>query len=325
MGRRPEVSVIIPTYRRQAGLRRLLSSLAGQGPGAPRFEVIVVDDQSGEDLEPLIEGFRDRLEVRWMRSAVKGRPGARNTGAADARGGILWFLDDDMEVVAGAKKEHCRTLAGGCEVSIGAIESSSKGKSLWNALDDSRFELHRDQASGPSGPPFTAFFTGNLAIRREAFRELGGFDQLTFRYYGGEDFDMGLRCIETDMRIAHTPDALARHHEEEMGYGRYLARCRWSAASMAVFLKKHPSVLKKHPYFMEIESGPMRNTGARPWSKSAVAMVLMAPPVSELMLAAAQAIWIAGLGRQALVLSAFAKRFYFNRWLAWALGGRKAP
>lgn len=325
MGRRPEVSVVIPTYRRQASLRRLLDSLAAQREMRDRFEVIVVDDRSGEELGALVESFRGRLDIRWMVSAAKGRPGARNTGAAAVRGRILWFLDDDMTVAPGAVAAHVRALDGGNDVSVGAIEPGAVHRGLWNALDDSRFALQRDQASGASGPTFTAFFTGNLAVRAEAFRRLGGFDQETFRFYGGEDFDMGLRCLNAGLRVVHTPAALARHHEEEMGYRRYLARCRWSAASMAVFLKKHPSILKEHPDFMEIESGPLRNTVTRPWWRSAMAMMLMTPPVAELAMAAVQAAWGAGIGRLALDLAAFARRFYFNRWLAWALGGRRVP
>lgn len=282
----------------------------------------MVDDRSGEDLGPLIGGFRDRLDVRWTASAAKGRPGARNTGAAEARGRILWFLDDDMTVAPGTMEEHNRTLAGGCEVSIGAIESSSGGKSLWNALDDSRFDLHREQtAVAPEGPPFTAFFTGNLAMEGRAFRELGGFDQETFSFYGGEDFDLGLRCINSGFRIVHTPAALAYHHDEKIGYGRYLARCRWSAASMARFVGKHPKVAER-PDFLEIESGPLRNTGNRPGWRTLPVLIFMTPPIAELMLAVAQGLWITGLSRMALALAAFSKRFYFNRHLARALGGR---
>lgn len=282
----------------------------------------MVDDRSGEDLGPLIGGFRDRLDVRWTASAAKGRPGARNTGAAEARGRILWFLDDDMTVAPGTMEEHNRTLAGGCEVSIGAIESSSGGKTLWNALDDSRFDLHREQtADAPDRPPFTAFFTGNLAMEGRAFRELGGFDQETFSFYGGEDFDLGLRCINSGFRIVHTPAALAYHHDEKIGYGRYLARCRWSAASMARFVGKHPKVAER-PDFLEIESGPLRNTAARPAWRGLIVRALMVPPLAEALMAAADVLWRVGMKRIALGLAGFAKRFLFNRRLARALDGR---
>ena len=84
------ISIIIPTFKRQASLRRLITSILKQNYPLDKFEVIVVDDQSGEDLSGLINDFcNQNLLCFWIRSKTKGRPGARNTGAEKAKGKIL--------------------------------------------------------------------------------------------------------------------------------------------------------------------------------------------------------------------------------------------
>jgi hypothetical protein len=99
----------------------------------------------------------------------------------------------------------------------------------------------------------------------------------------------------------------------------YLKRCRWTADSMAVFVKKHPSVLVEFPNFLEIETGPLCNTECRTLWKQVLVRVLMSNPLTEIMMTFAQSLWCAGMRTFALRLAVFAKRLYFNRFLSVAL------
>ncbi|MET9415897.1 glycosyltransferase [Streptomyces klenkii] len=113
----PRLSVVVPSRGPAARLRATLACLAGQGPGAPSFEVLVVDDNPGpsdgdprparDDPGPAGAGAtpaavagelaRD-LPVRVVPGPLRGRAAARNAGAAAARGARLVFLDDDVLV-----------------------------------------------------------------------------------------------------------------------------------------------------------------------------------------------------------------------------------
>ena len=91
----PLVSIVIPTWNRAAVLPRALTSVLGQT--FTDFEVVVVDDGSTDETPTVLSGYADR-RVRSVRQVNQGESAARNTGARNARGRILMFLDSDDEV-----------------------------------------------------------------------------------------------------------------------------------------------------------------------------------------------------------------------------------
>ncbi len=85
------VSVIIPVYNDTENLKKCLQALAGQNYPQSLFEIIVVDNNSTEDIKTITEQFSVKL-------ATETNPGsysARNRGIALAKGQILAFIDSD--------------------------------------------------------------------------------------------------------------------------------------------------------------------------------------------------------------------------------------
>lgn len=88
------VSVVIPVYNAGAYLEACLRSLAAQN--MPDFEVLIVDDGSGDE-SPVIAGqFAGRdARFRLLRQDHGGVSMARNLGIRHARGDFLFMLDAD--------------------------------------------------------------------------------------------------------------------------------------------------------------------------------------------------------------------------------------
>jgi len=89
----PLVSVIIPTFNREAELQRAIDSVIAQD--YPELEIIVVDDASTRPTNlDLSRWARDLL--RWIELPVNGGGAtARNVGIEVARGELVAFLDSD--------------------------------------------------------------------------------------------------------------------------------------------------------------------------------------------------------------------------------------
>ena len=95
----PLISVIVPTYNRAVLFREALDSVFAQD--FTDYEVLVVDDGSTDGTAEMISQYLDPTcsgvpELRYIQTVHTGMPGkVRNTGAAEARGRYLAFLDSD--------------------------------------------------------------------------------------------------------------------------------------------------------------------------------------------------------------------------------------
>jgi GT2 family glycosyltransferase len=86
-------SVVIPTLGRPGPLRETLESVLACEP--PPDEVIVVDAGSARSASELAEELGDRVRVL---PSPSGMTVQRNLGVGEARGDVVVFLDDDVEV-----------------------------------------------------------------------------------------------------------------------------------------------------------------------------------------------------------------------------------
>lgn len=89
-----KVSIIMPYYRGSAFVAEAIESVQAQTYGD--WELIIVDDGSGDDLERIIEGYLSDGRIRTVRHrANRGIPHARNTGIEESGGEYIALLDQD--------------------------------------------------------------------------------------------------------------------------------------------------------------------------------------------------------------------------------------
>lgn len=95
MTKNPTVSVIIPTYNRVHLISRAIRSVLDQS--YQDFEIIVVDDDSTDNIEEVVKSFKDKRIKFVKHEKNKGGGAARNTGIRVAQGELIAFLDSDDE------------------------------------------------------------------------------------------------------------------------------------------------------------------------------------------------------------------------------------
>lgn len=91
------ISLVVCTYERAALLERMLASAARLEipPGLP-WEIVLVDNGSGDATQRVAEGFRERLPLVVLREPRPGKTLALNRAVAAAAGELLLFADDDV-------------------------------------------------------------------------------------------------------------------------------------------------------------------------------------------------------------------------------------
>lgn len=88
----PFFSVIIPVYNRAEALRAAIESVRAQS--CQDFEILVVDDGSGDDPRKVADSFYDP-RIRFTSQTNGGGGKARNTAIDQARGRFIAPLDSD--------------------------------------------------------------------------------------------------------------------------------------------------------------------------------------------------------------------------------------
>ena len=107
MGHSKTVSVIVPTFRRPGALRKTLGALTQMDFPREQYDVIVVDDGLDDETRMVVEEFAvGSWSVSYVPQDPAGVATARNHGAAEAKGDLLVFVDDDIVVRPDHLKRH---------------------------------------------------------------------------------------------------------------------------------------------------------------------------------------------------------------------------
>lgn len=185
-------SIVIPLYNKAAHIRQTLdSALAQRGVD---FEVIVVDDGSGDDGAAIVAACND-ARLRLFRQANAGVAAARNRGIALATGEWVCFLDADDWL----HPQYLSGLNALIEACPGADAVAARFRPVdpaWEpvewALPAPGYSLIDDLPSRwMQGIPF---FTGSIAVRRSLLLDM----QPCFPpgESAGEDLDLWFRLAE---------------------------------------------------------------------------------------------------------------------------------
>jgi GT2 family glycosyltransferase len=167
--------------------------------------VIVADDSRSDATRMLVE---ERFAgARYVKGPQRGPAANRNGGAAQASGEWIAFIDDD-----------CRPEAEWLSALVQQADTGQfdviEGRIIVPDKHDSPFRRHVENLSGGN------FWSGNLAMRRDMFVRLGGFDE-EFLEAGGEDMEFGDRIRRSGVRTTFCTAATVVHPSHVVTW-RYL-------------------------------------------------------------------------------------------------------
>jgi GT2 family glycosyltransferase len=207
----PDISVVIPVHNGAGTLPALLDSLAQQSLARERFEVIVVDNASTDATAAIAE----RAAARVVAEPHPNRALARNRGVEVARAHRIAFTDADCVATPDWLAALERHVWGTPLVAGEVLVTTTSNP---NAIE--RFErLWRFGQEAWVQQGWAA--TANLAIEREVFEKLGGFD--TTWSHIGEDVDLCWRARGAGFGLEFCPDAIVEH-DADRELGEFLKR-----------------------------------------------------------------------------------------------------
>jgi GT2 family glycosyltransferase len=228
-----DISIIIATRNREKLLSKTIEKacLAIENTNA---EIIVINDSDS----PL--SFRNQFSKRFLclDNPKKGVSSARNLGASNAKGSILFFLDDDMwinkevidwinlfllknkntDAVYNINWHYPDTLNDKLKnAKIGKYILSSNYNTMWGRMKEKGNEPENGLYS------FDAVSSCSLVMSKETFNKVGKYNERTV--FQGEDTELGNKLNTLAIKIYCVFDVTLYHnHEDRLQVHNYLKR-----------------------------------------------------------------------------------------------------
>jgi len=239
---RPLVSVIIPAYGKSEQLPEVARSVA-RSSYRP-LEVILVDN--GVDRRALEASVRELegVDVRVVGTGKNaGTAAGRNSGARQARGELLLFLDSDVTLDEKAIEAMVDFLGNHLGYGIvGPLIFYAGGGVYWSGgrveLPSGRVWMETDVPVKPARE--TDVVPSCILVRKEAFEAVSGFFEPYFSGY--EDSEFCIRAKQRGFRVACVCNARAYHHipaggrEAEL---RLIGRIRLVMRNRFIFVRRN--------------------------------------------------------------------------------------
>jgi histidinol-phosphate phosphatase family protein len=182
--------VVIPTIGRP-NLATLLGALTSARGPTPASVTVVDDRPRGEPLRPKVTAeLAEALLI--MRGFGRGPAAARNIGWRCGSAAWVVFLDDDVLITP--RWAHALEADLDVELDVAAVQ----GHVMVPAPLDRKPTDWERSVRGLEG---ANWITADMAVRRDALEDVGGFDERFPRAYR-EDADLALRLLDRGWRLA---------------------------------------------------------------------------------------------------------------------------
>ena len=218
----PMISVIIPCKEHAEELHNCLTGFRLMKVQIP-FEIIVVDSANDPEVFSVAQDFP---EIKLVRSKEDlGAASARNLGVSLAMGDYLAFVDADCIPTSNWLQVAWNELYRGAQMVGGPVSDASPWHPVASADNILQFA---DLSIGRPAGPIDLLPGCNLAVRREAFKKVGGFPIVKYI----EDVFFSSKIVARwpekckyipDMRVFHKGRANLRDfwmHHYPFGYQR---------------------------------------------------------------------------------------------------------
>lgn len=249
----PRTAAVVVSHETRDEVLACLDGLAAAGAD----EVVVVDTGSTDGTADAVRARHP--EARVLAVDNLGFGAGANLGVAVARAPVVVVCNADVQFAPGSVTELAARLTGADDVAaVGPAVRYPDGRHQASArrLPDLRTALghavfarlwpanpwtrrYRATDTDPAQPRDVDWLSGCcLAVRRDAFESIGGFDPGYFLYV--EDVDLGVRLRAAGWRLRYEPSARIVHH---VGASTSTRRRAWSltthARSLDRFYAKH--------------------------------------------------------------------------------------
>jgi glycosyltransferase involved in cell wall biosynthesis len=231
------ISMVASTLGRSKELVQLLESLLAQNDD--NFELIIVDQNPDDRLEPILAPYRDKLKLTHIKTTLRGLDRGRNLGAAQASGEWIMFPDDDSWY----PPEFLKTLRNLMGSDVADIYS---GRALNSDGKEIMVDFLQEDATISRANIWKVLIEWVIILRMETYRTAGGFDDNLgvgsgTPWNSGEGQDLVLKCLDNGARGLFRRSLYGFHpeHKESQTTPAAIAKMRAYGLGKGFVMHRH--------------------------------------------------------------------------------------
>lgn len=252
------ISVILPTYNREALLHRSIQSILNQT--YKQFELIVVDDASTDETSKIISKIHDP-RLRYVKQPVnQGACAARNRGIKESKGDYIAFQDSDDVWLANKLETQIRYLERMQSdiVFCAFLRYGTGGNPIG---------IFPGKSVQPGLISYQQLLKGNLISTQTMLGKKECFDQYLFDESMPrlQDWELVLR-LSRNYKITYDDNVLAHVFVQEDSLSK---DPRKGLNALARIYEHHNEVIDRHPdlkrQFVLIKADILRDSSDKPW------------------------------------------------------------
>jgi GT2 family glycosyltransferase len=198
-------TVVVATRNRRPELLTTLERLASMPERPP---VIVVDNGSDDGTPDAVRDAHPTVDVVEL-DRNRGLA-ARNVGVALASTAYVAFSDDDSWWAPGSLSQAANLFEAFPRLGLLAARIVVGPEERLDPVSHAMASSPLPPEPDLPGPPILGFVACGAVVRRRAYFEAGGFDELLFFY--GEESLLALDLVQAGWGAAYVEDVVAHHH-----------------------------------------------------------------------------------------------------------------
>ena len=221
-----DVTIAIPTYRRGAILVETIDRLLALTPRAAAILIIDQTETYAGAVEDRLKRCHEQGTIRWIHMDAPSIPRAMNEGLRLAQTELVLYLDDDIEPSANLVAAHIEAHYTRPSAVVGQIlQPGQEPQRVTQPNDALDFRFNADEPA-----EIDNVMAGNLSVRREEARSIGGFDENFIGAAYRFETDFARRVVAAGGTIRFEPKASLRHLKLATGGLRALGDHRTTAS-----------------------------------------------------------------------------------------------
>jgi glycosyltransferase involved in cell wall biosynthesis len=210
----PQLSVVIPTFNRAQLLKENLSALLDQSLDKKLFEIIVVDDGSTDETAEVLAEIGSKgfglVYAHWQKNKFAGS--ARNLGIQNARGAIIFLIDDDITASPTLLERHLELHNRYPDPEVGVLGRIMTGSAGIDLCNPDYRKISFVGTTGTGEPLVDAIYlrTANVSLKREFILRVGLFNECL---PCEQDMELALRLRKRGLKLIFCREAVGIHRE----------------------------------------------------------------------------------------------------------------